>query len=150
MGVIVWLSEWTDVLQFGHFFILDIGSISSADNTKMNFTHIFMILYLFNQYIIAQPALKKTCKYKNNGVEYEINDGEVSEIKKTEVPLPWKYACNGCTQNGKIICKGTIVRDLYRWWFNAQCENGRMKPIARPWAEVVADPRFQELQSRQS
>ena len=41
-------------------------------------------------------------------------------------------------------------QDLYRWWFNAQCENGRMKPIARPWAEVVADPRFQELESRQS
>ena len=55
--------------------------------------------------------MKKTCKYKNNGVEYEINDGEVSEIKKTKVrvcdngknllkkkeefPPPWKYACNG-------------------------------------------------------
>ena len=60
-----------------------------------------------------QPVVenKKTCQYKNNGVTYQINDGEVSEIKKTkvrvcedgknllkkkeEVPLPWKFACNG-------------------------------------------------------
>ena len=80
-------------------------------------------------------------KDKKSGVTYEINDGEVSEIKKSKVrvctdgknlliskeefPPPWKYACDGelnvlkfifhlkclgCTMNGKIICKGTVVR----------------------------------------
>ena len=56
---------------------------------------------------------KKTCMYKDkkSGVTYEINDGEVSEIKKSKVrvctdgknllkskeefPPPWKYACDG-------------------------------------------------------
>lgn len=49
--------------------------------------------------------------YKNGGKTYEINDGEVSEIKKNKIrvcdngknllkskeefPPPWKYACNG-------------------------------------------------------
>ena len=50
-------------------------------------------------------------KDKMSGVTYEINDGEVSEIKKSKVrvctdgknlllskeefPPPWKYACDG-------------------------------------------------------
>ena len=49
--------------------------------------------------------------YKNGGKTYEINDGEVTEIKKNKIrvcdngktllkkkeefPPPWKYACNG-------------------------------------------------------
>ena len=129
-------------------------------------------------------------KDKKSGVTYEINDGEVSEIKKSKVrvctdgknlliskeefPPPWKYACDGefnvlkfifhlkclgCTMNGKIICKGTVVRvchsdhlrvphlpllcqDLYRWWFMAQCDRGLMRPIGRQWSDVASDPRF--------
>ena len=50
-------------------------------------------------------------KDKKSGVTYEINEGEVSEIKKSKVrvctdgknlllskeefPPPWKYACDG-------------------------------------------------------
>lgn len=79
--------------------------------------------------------------------------------KKEEVPLPWKYACNGCTVKGKVVCQGTVVRvrfgfqvhrkclclqDLHRWWYEARCDRGRMVPIGRQWTEVVADPRFQE------
>ena len=81
------------------------------------------------QLVFSQPIdgkSSKTCQYKNNGVTYQINEGEVSEIKKSkvrvcldgknvlkkkaEVPLPWKYACNGCTVKGKVVCQGTVVR----------------------------------------
>ena len=67
-----------------------------------------------NRAIISQPVeSKKTCMYKDkkSGVTYEINEGEVSEIKKSKVrvctdgknlliskeefPPPWKYACDG-------------------------------------------------------
>ena len=73
----------------------------------------YLQVYL-NRAIISQPVeSKKTCMYKDkkSGVTYEINDGEVSEIKKSKVrvctdgknlliskdefPPPWKYACDG-------------------------------------------------------
>ena len=54
---------------------------------------------------------EKTCKFKNKGTEYEANDGEVVEVKKTklrlcengktvlkkktEFKLPYKFACRG-------------------------------------------------------
>ena len=73
----------------------------------------YLKVYL-NRAIISQPVeSKKTCMYKDkkSGVTYEINEGEVSEIKKSKVrvctdgknlliskeefPPPWKYACDG-------------------------------------------------------
>ena len=61
--------------------------------------------------ITSQLDQVKTCKYKNGGKTYEINEGDVTEVKKTkvrvcengktilkkkeEVPLPYKYGCNG-------------------------------------------------------
>merc|ERR1712025_713837 len=99
-----------------------------------------------------------TCQYKNGGEMYEIEEGSVTEVKKTkvrvcengktilkkkeEVPKPYKWACGGCSVNGKIVCKGTIVWDLYRWWFKAQCQNGLMRPIGRTYLDVASDPRF--------
>ena len=43
------------------------------------------------------------------------------------------------------INKQQHVQDLYRWWFLAQCDRGRMRPIGRQWEDVVNDPRFQEI-----
>lgn len=53
----------------------------------------------------------KVCKFKNDGEEYDVAEGEVTEIKKTkirvceggktvlkkkeEVPFPYKIACGG-------------------------------------------------------
>ena len=65
-----------------------------------------------NRITLSQPvAGEKTCRYKNKGVEYQIGEGEVTEIKRSKVrvctggktllvakedfPPPWKYACNG-------------------------------------------------------
>ena len=63
----------------------------------------------------------KVCKYKNDGEEYEVAEGEVTEIKKTkirvceggktvlkkkeEVPFPYKIACGG----GMLELLGLIV-----------------------------------------
>ena len=74
----------------------------------------YLLQVYLNRAIISQPVeSKKTCMYKDkmSGVTYEINDGEVSEIKKSKVrvctdgknlllskeefPPPWKYACDG-------------------------------------------------------
>merc|ERR1719431_2575091 len=92
------------------------------------------------------------------GKTYQINEGDVTEIKKTkiricengksvlkkkeEVKPPYKYGCNGCTYNGKIVCRGTEVKDLYRWWFLAVCDKGRMNPVGRSWLEVSQDTRY--------
>ena len=54
---------------------------------------------------------KKTCIFKNGGKEYQANEGEVVEVKKTklrlcengktilkkktEFKLPYNFACNG-------------------------------------------------------
>ena len=77
----------------------------------------------------------KTCTFKNGGKEYQINEGDVTEIKKTkvrvcengksvlkkkaEVPKPYKYGCNGCSFKGKIVCQGTVVkvRTYHGWSF---------------------------------
>ena len=56
-------------------------------------------------------AQEKTCTFKNAGKEYEANDGEVVEVKKTklrvcengktvlkkktEFKLPYNFACKG-------------------------------------------------------
>ena len=75
---------------------------------------VFVLQIYLNRAIISQPVeSKKTCMYKDktSGVTYEINEGEVSEIKKSKVrvctdgknllkskeefPPPWKYACEG-------------------------------------------------------
>merc|ERR1711892_1086399 len=74
----------------------------------------------------SESGEAKTCTYKNGGKTYQINEGDVTEIKKTkiricengksvlkkkgEVKPPYKYGCNGCTFNGKIICQGTVVQ----------------------------------------
>ena len=39
---------------------------------------------------------EKTCKFKNKGTEYEANDGEVVEVKKTKLRL---------CENGKTVLK---------------------------------------------
>merc|ERR1712012_1150593 len=130
---------------------------------NMDPSKLLLILASLYQLVLSQPIdgkTSKTCQYKNNGVTYQINEGEVSEIKKSkvrvcrdgknvlkkkaEVPLPWKYACNGCTVKGKVVCQGTVVWDLYRWWYKARCDRGRMTPIGRQWTDVATDPRFQE------
>merc|ERR1712025_1471557 len=62
-----------------------------------------------------------TCQYRNKGEMYDIKEGSVTEVKKTkvrvcengktilkkkeEVPKPYKWACGGCSVNGKIVCK---------------------------------------------
>ena len=59
----------------------------------------------------ALLAGAKTCTYKNGGKTYQINEGDVTEIKKTKVRVcengksvlkkkeevkgPYKYGCNG-------------------------------------------------------
>merc|ERR1712061_8077 len=103
-------------------------------DSNMDVFQLFLTLVYLNRITLSQPvAGQKTCKYKNKGVEYEIGE---------DFPPPWKYACNGCTVNGKIVCQGTVVRDLYRWWYLAQCDRGRMLPVGRQWGDVVEDPRF--------
>merc|ERR1711879_1131750 len=60
--------------------------LNSGDN--MDLLQIFLALIYLNRATISQPVeSKKTCMYKDktSGVTYEINDGEVSEIKKSKV-----------------------------------------------------------------
>merc|ERR1711936_216051 len=99
-----------------------------------------------------------TCAYKSGGKTFQINQGDVTEIRKTtvrvcengktilkkkeDVPKPFKYGCNGCTFNGKLVCQGVVAKDLHRWWFLARCENGRMNAVGRSWLDVVKDPRY--------
>lgn len=62
--------------------------------------------------VLSQPLeSKKTCQFKKNGETYQINEGEVTEIKKTKVrvcvdgknilkkkeeyPPPYKFGCEG-------------------------------------------------------
>merc|ERR1711874_517079 len=102
----------------------------------------------------------KTCKFKNKGKEYEANEGEVVQLKKTklrvcengktvlkkktEFKFPYNFACRGCQWYGEMLCGGAIVRDLYRWWFQAQCSGGRMVAVGRSLEEVVRDPRYKQ------
>ena len=74
---------------------------------------------LLFQYCKAQAEGGKTCTYKNGGKTYQINEGDVTEIKKTkvrvcengktvlkkkeEVPKPYKYGCNGEKKNYVLI-----------------------------------------------
>ena len=60
---------------------------------------------------VCEAQKAKTCTFKNGGNTYQINEGDVTEIKKTkvrvcengksvlkkkaEVPKPYKYGCNG-------------------------------------------------------
>merc|ERR1711953_729129 len=136
------------------------GPVNSGNN--MDFRQLYLAWIYISRVVLSQPLEPlKTCQFKTNGETYQINQGEVTEIKKTKVRVcdngknilklktefrpPYKFGCEGCTVKGKIVCKGTIVRDLYRWWFLAQCDRGRMLPIGRQWSEVVSDPRFQEV-----
>merc|ERR1712098_950777 len=101
---------------------------------------------------------EKTCKFRHKGKTYDVREGEVTEIKdttvkvcrngfllvkkKTGVRAPYKFPCGGCWY-GELLCQGTIVQDLHRWWFLNQCSNGKMRPVGRSWLEVSRDPRFQ-------
>ena len=40
------------------------------------------------------------------------------------------------------VSKNICVQDLYRWWYLAQCDRGRMLPVGRQWGDVAEDPRF--------
>ena len=93
----------------------------STVNTLVSMVHLVQLIHHFQVYLnritLSQPvAGEKTCKYKNKGVEYEIEEGEVTEIKRSKVrvctggktllvakedfPPPWKYACNGEISRG--------------------------------------------------
>ena len=107
-------SQQTSGLQHGRLStILNSGKgflHQATANTLVSMVHHLQV-YL-NRITLSQPvAGEKTCKYKNKGVEYEIGEGEVTEIKRSKVrvctggktllvakedfPPPWKYACNG-------------------------------------------------------
>merc|ERR1712098_271597 len=101
------------------------GLDNNMEGTIRIIVIMFVMLPLLHK---SESAEAKTCTYKNGGKTYQINEGDVTEIKKKEeVKAPYKYGCNGCTFNGKIVCQGTVVQDLYRWWFLAVCDKGRMK-----------------------
>merc|ERR1711879_1049927 len=144
MGVRCWFSKWTDVQCRALAQIrANTGyQLNSGDN--MDLLQIFLALIYLNRAAISQPVeSKKTCMYKDKTSEARVCTAGKTLLKsKEEFPPPWKYACEGCTMNGKIVCKGTVVRDLYRWWYVAQCDRGLMRPIGRQWGEVAADPRF--------
>ena len=35
-----------------------------------------------------------------------------------------------------------MVKDLYAWWFLAQCAGGRMGAVGRSWVDVAKDKRY--------
>ena len=122
------------------YIVLGQSSVISSSDKEPS---LYLQVYLTGA-VLSQPLeTKKTCQYKNNGETYQINEGEVTEIKKTKVrvcvngktilkkkeeyPPPYKFGCDGnvcmipnnttliitspgCTVEGKIVCKGTIVR----------------------------------------
>jgi hypothetical protein len=102
----------------------------------------------------GQMEETKTCKYKNNGEEYEVAEGEVTEIKKTkirvcengktvlkkkeEVPFPYKIACGGETGEWSMlrvddvstVLRLPVVREdsLQRHHHTGQQSHGPMVP----------------------
>ena len=85
------------------------GGAIECNQSKFLFLQIFTPA--FSQ---SESGEAKTCTYKNGGKTYQINEGDVTEIKKTkiricengksvlkkkeEVKPPFKYGCNGETQ----------------------------------------------------
>merc|ERR1711915_641887 len=94
----------------------------------------------------------RSCIFRNKGKKFDIQEGEVTSVKKdkvrvcengklvkkdrSEVPTPFKIGCNGCVWYGRVVCDGNIVKDLYRWWFLSKCSAGKMSPYGRSWLEV--------------
>merc|ERR1712080_161477 len=116
------------------------------------------LLILSSLYILSLgQKTEKTCKLKHLGKTHDVQEGQITEIRKTtfrvctngslilkkkkEVRPPYKIGCGGCWY-GKLLCNGEIVQDLNRWWFLNQCSNGRMRPVGRSYDEVSRDPRF--------
>eukprot|EP00092_Neocalanus_flemingeri_P067543 GFUD01082464.1.p1 GENE.GFUD01082464.1~~GFUD01082464.1.p1 ORF type:complete len:139 (+),score=40.63 GFUD01082464.1:28-417(+) len=125
-----------------------------------SYSGVWVVLWIGAVCVHQGWGQEKTCTFKNKGKEYEANEGEVVEVKKTklrlcengktvlkkktEFKLPYKFACKGCQWYGEMLCGGAIVRDLHRWWFQAQCSGGRMLAVGRSWLEVSRDSRFKE------
>eukprot|EP00090_Calanus_glacialis_P012295 TRINITY_DN20793_c0_g1_i1.p1 TRINITY_DN20793_c0_g1~~TRINITY_DN20793_c0_g1_i1.p1 ORF type:complete len:137 (-),score=31.28 TRINITY_DN20793_c0_g1_i1:205-615(-) len=48
-----------------------------------------------------------------------------------------------CVWYGQVFCGGDVVIDLYSWWFQMRCSDGKMRVEARQWGDVVRDSRYQ-------
>eukprot|EP00092_Neocalanus_flemingeri_P072997 GFUD01089962.1.p1 GENE.GFUD01089962.1~~GFUD01089962.1.p1 ORF type:complete len:129 (+),score=38.95 GFUD01089962.1:63-449(+) len=120
-----------------------------------------MFLVCFMMFAIDwSEAQSKTCVFRNKGKKFDIQEGEVTSIKKdkvkvcengklvqkdkSEVPTPYKIGCNGCMWYGRVICEGNVVKDLHSWWFLSKCAGGKMSAYGRSWLEVSGDKRFQK------
>ena len=93
---------------------------------------------LLFQYCKAQAEGGKTCTYKNGGKTYQINEGDVTEIKKTkvrvcengksvlkkkeEVPKPYKYGCNGEKTAYILIATTQLNSKSVRHFFSASTQ----------------------------
>jgi len=80
-------------------------------------------------------------------------DGRLKWRQKTQVkkgyPVVGKDTGPGkdCKWYGETYCKGDTVEDLYRWWFQVKCSNGRMSVQSRSWSAVVNDPRYKAFKA---
>merc|ERR1712179_53595 len=133
-----------------------------SDNTDMKYSITVVIAILFLVVCVHHSKAQKvkTCKFKNKGKEYEAKEGEVVQLKKTKLRVcengktvlkkktdfkfPYNFACRGCQWYGEMLCGGAIVRDLHRWWFQAQCSGGRMVAVGRSLEDVISDPRYRQ------
>merc|ERR1712029_189266 len=110
-------------------------------------TSLFILMFTSSAY--------SSCKWKSpGGKRVDVKEGEVTRVrattleicmngairlkKKADVGPNYKLACGGCKWKGKVICAGEVIQDLYTWWFETQCNGGRLRGIGRSWLEVTS------------
>lgn len=95
---------------------------------------------------VCSGSVVRTFKYStlvrvcDNGVLKYKRDKDVKNAPRRG---PAGSQEEDCVWYGQVYCGGDVVIDLYRWWFQMRCSNGRMRIEARQWRDVVTDPRYQ-------
>eukprot|EP00092_Neocalanus_flemingeri_P067542 GFUD01082463.1.p1 GENE.GFUD01082463.1~~GFUD01082463.1.p1 ORF type:complete len:141 (+),score=42.88 GFUD01082463.1:28-423(+) len=88
-----------------------------------SYSGVWVVLWIGAVCVHQGWGQEKTCTFKNKGKEYEANEGEVVEVKKTklrlcengktvlkkktEFKLPYKFACKGPAQ---MVVPSTVFR----------------------------------------
>merc|ERR1712123_200502 len=104
--------------------------------------------------VLLLGSISCSCKFKGKevcegAVTKELKstlqictNGRLKLKKKSEVEPGYPLAGGECVWYGEILCDGTVVEDLHRWWFLSKCSSSRMRVVSRSWLEVSRDPRY--------